>query len=102
MSGSIEDVVITVTSPGTPVPMLGVSRRIGMLSLMAKRTDGDNVGAVYIGAENVDRGSRQTIRLLPGDYWEPQLERGGTVDCADIFVDADNAGDGVTGVFQGA
>ncbi len=69
-------------------------------ALMAKKVGGDNVGAVYIGLSDLDAGVKEYFELAPGDVLRMSdlgLPDGVAIDLNDLYVDADNADDGVTG-----
>ena len=97
---TIGEIARTVAAAGTAVPLHIDRTPISGLHLMAKTITGANTGNVYIGLSTVDKASRQIWKLEPDDAWEPLFAR--AIDLNDLWIDADNAGDGVTGFYTPA
>ena len=77
----------TVTSAGT-AEALATSQRVRSLTLVAKQ---GNSGRIYVGGSDVD--SSTNDGLGPGDSLEVPAEN--WIDLADVYIDADNDGEGV-------
>ncbi len=89
----------TVTTAGTGVPLVAAPTLARSFWLTAKKATGVNTGAVYIGTSTVDKTTDQQTVLEPNDYllssqWIPSDV---VIDLANICIDSDNNGDGVTG-----
>jgi len=67
------------------------------LYLQAKKAAGDNTGNVFIGLSTLDQGVAELFELAPGDTYRLPMPAGTKVDLNDIYIDADNANDGVVG-----
>ena len=78
----------TVTSAGTAEALVGSSQRVRSLTLVAKAS---NTGQVYIGGSDVS--SSTNDGLEPGDVVTIPAET--WLDLNDIYIDADNSGEGV-------
>jgi len=86
-----------VSTPGTAVPIAGGATEVVYFILEAKKASGPNAGVVYIGDSSVDKTANQQNRLVPGAKYEFSAPVGTKIDLQDLYIDADNAGDGVTG-----
>ena len=86
-----------VAAAGTGVALAADGTYARALWLTAKKVGGGNVGNVFVGDGDVDKTTDQQTVLEPGDYWEAPIPPGVVVDLNDIYVDAANNDDGVTG-----
>ena len=78
----------TVASAGTAEALVGASQRVLSLTVVAKTS---NTGRVYIGGSDVT--SSTNDGLEPGDVMTISAEN--WLDLNDIYIDADNDGEGV-------
>ena len=78
----------TVTAAGTAEALVGSSQRVRSVTVVAKAS---NTGQVYIGGSDV--ASSTNDGLEPGDVMTVPTEE--WLDLADIYVDADNNGEGI-------
>ena len=92
----------TVTTPGTGVALVATSTLCVRLEIEARKVGGVNTGTVYIGTSAVDKTSSQQQTLDPGDTYTLVAPAGYKIDLDSIYIDADNAADGVTGWYIGA
>ena len=88
-----------VAAPGTAEALAATPTEVVYLQLIAKKVGGSNAGSVFIGSSTVDRTTEQQVELLPGQPYEFRAMDGVKLDLNELFVDAANAGDGVTGFF---
>ncbi len=86
---------IAVASTAEALAAGGTNAR--MLMLQAKKVAGDNTGNVFIGLAALDQGVAEMFELTPGATFEIVMPAGTMVDLNDVYVDADNATDGVIG-----
>ena len=86
-----------VTAAGTALAFFTTETTVRKFWLVAKKVGGANAGNVYIGDSTVDRTTSQQLVLAPGDYWELDTPQHSSIDLSTLYVDADNAADGVTG-----
>jgi len=84
-----------VAVPGTAVALSAVSLPVRSFDIMAKKVTGANTGVVYLGNSTVDYATNQGIKLVVDAYWEKHAPPGDTIDLAEVYIDADTAGDGV-------
>ena len=94
----ILEIVKAVATPGTAVALAPDNTEVVYLLLQAKKVDGDNAGNVFLGTSGVDKTTRQIVEMASGDVWEPIIPRGRTLDLNNLYIDAANADDGVTGI----
>ncbi len=83
----IVDGEVDVATPGTAVPLSAASAGGGHVEIQAKE---DNSGDVYVGGETIAAG--RGLILAAGD----RAELPGVDDLSGVFVDAENAAEGVT------
>lgn len=88
-----------VAVAGTGVPFADDGTFALKFGITAKKAGGDNVGVVFVGDATVDKDAQQGIPLAPGDYMEWEASEGKKFDLNDWYVDADNVGDGINGVY---
>lgn len=96
---------VVVASPGTPVPInqRNLNPENQALQSVSVQTKAGNVGAMYIGERNMDRGSGIGVYLVIGAGQQAPLGNPAipsSLNAALLYLDADNAGDAalVTGV----
>lgn len=94
---SFSSFVQAVATPGTGEALVATETWAVAVWVMAKRTDGNNTGDVYVGPSTTDKDSFQWMKLSPGDYWEIPIPAGTAIDLNVIYVDAETATDGVVG-----
>jgi hypothetical protein len=90
-----------VAIPGTAVPLSATSQRVAFVTFFPRQQSGNpNVGEVRLGglptAPAIGIPSGSGMRLSPGDSgvaWPIQSTNG--YDLAEIYLDADNANDGI-------
>ncbi|HWF09474.1 MAG TPA: hypothetical protein VG297_13485 [Bryobacteraceae bacterium] len=99
---------VKVVTPGTPVPLVstliangvclnGDTVTVNKIDVMA---DPDNAGRVYIGTAGMVKATRLNVItiLKPGDDWGITNNVSvNSYNFATLFVDADNANDGIFG-----
>ena len=73
---------------------------VRQLTVCAKRAAADNTGNIFIGDSTLDQGVKEGIELAPGEKWEFPVPQGQWMDLSDVFIDADNADDGVVYVYS--
>ena len=100
MSRQLIQFARAVTAAGTAVALTTASTSVVSLEMEARRVDGDNIGAVYIGDSTVDKASAQGFRLNPGATWSAPINPTDPWVVNQVFVDADNASDGVVGTWR--
>lgn len=98
MASTIQQLTQTVATSGTAVQLSTIPLPVAAFWLMAKKVAGSNTGNVFIGLSDVDKATKQILQLSPGDYWEPIMRR--PVDLSEVYMDADNNGDGVVVLYQ--
>lgn len=98
-SSNIRDVAKTVTVASTAEALVSSTTYARGVCLQARKVAGSNTGNVFIGISSLDQGVREMLELEPGDYWEPPGPPGSKINLADIYIDADNAADGVVGLY---
>jgi hypothetical protein len=86
----------TVTTPGTAVALSATALVVRAAWVRAKKATGLNAGKVFIGTSSVDKDTDQQHDLDPDEYWWIPLPSNGTLNLATVYIDAVNAGDGVT------
>jgi len=86
-----------VATPDTALPLVASATNVRAIWMVAKRAGAANAGTVYIRGSTVDKDDVQGISLAPGDYFEIPIPAGTTIDLNTVYIDADNATDGVTG-----
>jgi hypothetical protein len=89
----------TVTTPGTAEALVGSETYVRSLTLQAKKAAGDNTGNVFIGVSGLDQGVNEMIELEPGQTFTLTAPAGTKINIATLYIDADNAGDGVVGIY---
>jgi hypothetical protein len=89
----------TVTTPGTAEAIVGSEAYVRSLTLQAKKAAGDNTGNVFIGVSGLDQGVNEMIELEPGQTFTLTAPAGTRINIATLYIDADNAGDGVVGIY---
>jgi len=90
-------VVQAVAVPSTAEPLAANNTYAREIHLQAKRVAADNAGNVFVGLADLDQGVAELFELTPGQTISIVLPAGLRVDLNDIYVDADNATDGVVG-----
>lgn len=80
---------VTVPTPGTAVPLTSSNTPCKRVELQAKT---GNTGTIYIGASDVS--STKGIQLAKGQIYTLHIE-----DLIQLWIDASNANDGVTGIY---
>lgn len=81
-----------VTNPGTKVA-IGGSDPVASIKVTAQRgKNSANTGKVYIGFN----GSGPAEVLNPGDTWSAVFDERNIPRFSDIWIDSDNANDGIT------
>lgn len=96
------NVAQTVAAPGTGVAIGAGGTNATWFILTAQKVTGANTGDVYVGTSSVDRMTNRQIVLAPGESFDHNAAAGTNTDLNDWYVDADNAGDGVTCVYMNA
>lgn len=95
----MQDIVKAVAVAGTALPLTTTRGIIvNSLCLQARKVAGDNTGVVFIGVSTLDMGVREILELAPGEYWESPA-KWTPFELSDIYIDADNANDGVVGMY---
>jgi len=92
--------VKAVTTASTAVPLVATSTMCTRLQLQAKKVAADNAGNVFIGLSDLDQGVAELFELVPGEPFEYKCEQGRKLDLAKVYLDADNAADGVVGWYD--
>ncbi len=82
-----------VSTAGTAVPLSDVPVIVWRIDLIA---DGTNSGAVFVGADGVNKDTLQAAPLRPGECYSIQCPSGAVMDLRLIYLDAEQDGDGVT------
>jgi len=97
---TLTGVIKAVTTAGTAVKLVAAETFARSVMLTAKRATTDNAGSVFIGVSDLDMGVKEYLELAPGDYWELPAHPGVKFDLSTIYIDADNATDGVAGIYM--
>ena len=107
---AVGELEVVVTAPGTPVPLSAVSKVVNHFTIQAGKTGaspGTNTGDIYVGSEVVGNGSGTPqdafgVRLATGQSYSPPPSGVGPnpYNLADYFINADNADDGATVLFE--
>ena len=87
-----------VAAPGTR-EAFAATQQIVYFEVRAGKIDGVNAGNVYIGTNTVNKDTDKGIILFPGDTHRFVAPEGISTDLDAWFIDADNAGDGITGYY---
>jgi hypothetical protein len=90
-------IVKTVTSSGTAEPLVATQTFALAYHLQGKLVAGDNTGNVFAGLSDLAAGSAELFEVAPGETFDEAMPSGTKVDLNNIYVDADNNGDGVVG-----
>lgn len=85
-----------VATPGTAVALAAAGTYARTLLVQARKLTGSNTGSVYLGISTVDKDTRQIIVLAAGTIQEIPIPEEQILDLAAVYIDADNANDGVT------
>lgn len=93
------ELIKAVAVAGTAEKLVANATLATYLIVTAKRTAADNTGNVFIGASTLDKGAKEGIELLPGDWYERTARPGEAFDLSQMYIDADNATDGVAGFY---
>ncbi len=106
---AVGELEVVVTAPGTPVPLSNVSRSVNHFTVQAGKTGAApaNTGDVFVGSATVGNGSGTPqdafgVRLATGQSYSPPPSGVGPnpYNLADYFINADNADDAVTVLFE--
>ncbi len=107
---AVGELEVTVPVPGTPVPLSAVSRSVNHFTIQAGKTGaspGTNTGDIYVGSGQVGNGAGAPqdafgTRLATGQSYSPPPSGVGPnpYNLADYFINADNADDGATVLFE--
>lgn len=92
-------VIKAVVTPSTALPLVTSSTIVRACILQARKAAGTNTGAVFVGISTEDQGVLETIELSAGDSFTLPIPAGETMDLTSVYVDADNAADGVVGLY---
>lgn len=90
-------VVQAVAVPSTAEALVAATTYAREVHLQARKVAGDNAGNVFVGLSDLDRGVAELFELTPGQTISIVLPAELMLDLNDIYVDADNAADGVVG-----
>ena len=97
VSKALTKVVKAVTTPSTAVALVASQTFCRKVELQARKVAGDNTGALFVGLSDLDQGVAELIELAAGDSWSFEAVAGTKLDLNTIYIDADNAADGVVG-----
>lgn len=86
-----------VAASGTAVPLTATETFATYLVVTAKKVGGANTGNVYVGTSAVHKTTSQQNYLEPGDPWVLTAPEGQKIDLNEVYIDADNNDDGITG-----
>jgi len=86
-----------VAVPGTAVPLAAVATYTRLAVLQAGRAGAANAGNICYGVASVDIAAHRGIELAPGEILVIKPPEGETIDLNTVYIDADNATDGVRG-----
>lgn len=91
---------ITVPTPGTPVPLASSGLLVASARLQPRSAPTVvNVGNVYIGTQGMNKTTGSGVYAVLSPEQVEGFQLGPYVDVAQIFLDADNAGDGVLAAY---
>ena len=90
-------IVETVDVVSTAQQLIVASTYARHLYLQAKKVAADNTGNVFIGLSDLDQAAAELFELIPGATYELKMPAGCKVELNNIYIDADNANDGVVG-----
>ncbi len=106
---AVGDLEVTVPVPGTPVPLSAVSKSVNHFTVQAGKTGAApaNTGDVFVGSAQVGNSAGVPqdafgVRLATGQSYSPPPSGVGPnpYNLADYFINADNADDAVTVLFE--
>ncbi len=83
-----------VTTASTALRLVVSSVLVSRLVMHAKKVDGDNTGNCFWGDLTLDQGVKEGPEVAPGESFELIAQPGEVFDLVDIYIDADNNGDG--------
>lgn len=93
-------VVKAVATPSTAVALVAASTFCTRFDLQAKKVAADNAGSVFVGLSDLDQGVAELFELKPGESMSREYTAGRKFDLANLYIDADSAGDGVVGWYD--
>ncbi len=86
-----------VAVPGTGVPLAAAGTYTRLAVLQCGRAGGANAGNICYGTVDVDIATHRGLEFAPGEIITIKAPEGESVDLHDVYIDADNATDGVRG-----
>ena len=92
------EIVKAVAAAGTAERLVASKTLVKSCVLRAAKVGGANTGNVHIGLSTVLSATRQIIELKPGDVWPIPIPAGQEINLMDLYIDAANSADGVTGL----
>ena len=93
------EIIKAVPVAGTAEKLVAAATLATYVEVTAKRAAADNAGNIFIGASTLDRGVAEGIELVPGESWYRQARPGEAFDLSQMYIDVDNATDGVAGYY---
>jgi hypothetical protein len=91
---------ITVRTPGTPVPLSATPLQLSSVRVQPRSAPGIlNIGNVYLGARGMNRSTGAGVYAVLSPEQVEGFPLSPAVDLAQVYVDADNAGDGILGAY---
>jgi len=93
------ELIKAVAVPSTAEKLVAVATLATYMIVTAKQTAADNAGNVFLGASTLDKGVKEEVELLPGDWYERTARPGECFDISQMYIDADTAADGVAGFY---
>lgn len=87
---------ILVTSAGIPVRLASVQQMVSSVRLQPRTSPSSaNVGNIYIGSQDMNKNTGAGVYGILSPEQVEGFQFPGFMDLAQIWIDADNSGDGV-------
>ena len=83
-----------VTTASTAVALVATETLVSRLVMHAKKVAGDNTGNCFWGDSTLDQGAKEGPEVAPGESFELIALSGECFDLNEIYIDANNNGDG--------
>lgn len=93
---------VTVPTPGTPVPLSATALNAAIRVQARSAPGSQNVGNVYLGSKGMNKSTGAGVYAVlgPEDTGHFPPHGGPWFDLGQLYLDADNAGDGVLVAFS--